>query len=84
MMMMMMMMMSYFSIKITTASLLNMHRAAFSVSCAVRCCLHARQSTKYSLSLSLSLSLCWNLIDRAPHTSSGERVEVTTDEHEDL
>ena len=64
----MMMMISYFTIEITNASLLRMRRVSFGVSCAVRCCLHAEQKTIYSL--------CWILIDRAPHTSSGERVEV--------
>jgi len=64
-----MMMISNFSIEITTASLLNMHRSSFGVSCAVRCCPHAGHKTIYSL--------CWILIHRAPHTSSSERVEVT-------
>jgi len=62
-------MISNFSIDITAASLLNMHRESFSVSCAVRCCLLAGQKTIYSL--------CWILIDRAPHTSSGERAKFT-------
>jgi len=64
-----MMMSRYFSIEIAPASLLNMHRAVFGVSCAVRCCLQAAQRTINSLR--------WILIDRAPHTSSGERVEAT-------
>jgi len=49
-----MIMISYFSIEITTASLLNMHRASFGVNCAVRCYLHAGQKTIYSLSAGFS------------------------------